>query len=941
MTSTFDASASYSPVLSPIVSYEWDFGDGSTGTGVRVTHPYTLAGKYRVNLTVTDDQGASSSTQRFVSPANTTVDVLLDQFFTAGCPYDDYWELRYMTYGDRILRNSAPCTDFYPWVLITSDLPHNPSYVYTLYRRDARVRNFPGYDLNEPVMLPVLNSSVQPDSSSYIQFNLTFDYLNSSMIDAYAGTDYPVNPGFSDGFGYLVRGNITMDLTMSKRIFGVVASTPSEAQTWWDTHTTPGGITTGVEADYAAFLEQNGNTKYDVYNGFEWYYQVDITDLNATVAPNGTTRVSVFWDGWAFDTLLARFFYWGAADYSQAVNSPYGTVQPQGWMPMESCWCERAKINGTIRSSLDLDFTAIQAYSFMAWANWGPDNTPGTDDDLPAWVWTPVLMDYVPRLGSGSPAAGGYGNSELYWYEGKTSFHGSPGSFAYGELYEYLVPPARWTLDVGSSLTLVLPKFSVPWYDPVGSKWDATAGVGDYVTFDSPMTLRLIRPPGDYFMWDSRAKVISIAGPHDWGSTALPLDSAPWIEFGPESPGPDSVPPTTTASTSGEPGSAGWFRSDVTVTLFATDLGSGVAGTWYKVDGDSYRAYTGPFVVSGDGTHAVSYYSTDNANNNETPRQLAIQIDTTSPGVAAAFSGTTGFGSWWRSSVTATLTASDDTSGLASVICQLDGGVWLTCSAPVAIYTDGVHELNYTARDVAGNSRTGRDTLRIDTTAPSSDLALIGTKGTNGWYVSDVSGQLTGSDATSGLVTLAYRVDGGAWLTYVGPISLGDGRHAVEYRATDAAGNSEAARNATVDVDSTAPVLLGLRPSGTLGGPEVSFTWFGSDNTSGIVRYEVSLDGQPFRSIGLQSNMSAVLADGSHSLRVRAIDAAGNSEEASTTVLVDTNFFSPSGPYAGLPSYLIVAGVVLAAAALFFRRRRGKSPRSTSLTRPRDRGPGE
>src|SRR3990172_2295154 len=35
MTSTFDASASYSPVLSPIVSYEWVFGDGSTGTGVR------------------------------------------------------------------------------------------------------------------------------------------------------------------------------------------------------------------------------------------------------------------------------------------------------------------------------------------------------------------------------------------------------------------------------------------------------------------------------------------------------------------------------------------------------------------------------------------------------------------------------------------------------------------------------------------------------------------------------------------------------------------------------------------------------------------------------------------------------------------------------------------------------------------------------------------
>jgi LysM repeat protein len=38
-----------------IVSYVWGFGDGTTGSGVSVTHVYTSAGSYNVTLTVTDD----------------------------------------------------------------------------------------------------------------------------------------------------------------------------------------------------------------------------------------------------------------------------------------------------------------------------------------------------------------------------------------------------------------------------------------------------------------------------------------------------------------------------------------------------------------------------------------------------------------------------------------------------------------------------------------------------------------------------------------------------------------------------------------------------------------------------------------------------------------------------------------------------------------------
>lgn len=52
----FDATASFDPDCS-IVSYNWDFGDGATGTGLNPMHAYALAGDYVVTLTVTDNDG--------------------------------------------------------------------------------------------------------------------------------------------------------------------------------------------------------------------------------------------------------------------------------------------------------------------------------------------------------------------------------------------------------------------------------------------------------------------------------------------------------------------------------------------------------------------------------------------------------------------------------------------------------------------------------------------------------------------------------------------------------------------------------------------------------------------------------------------------------------------------------------------------------------------
>ena len=56
----FDGSGSSDPDGS-IVAYDWDFGDGNSGTGVSPTHSYAAAGLYTVSLTVTDNAGATDT----------------------------------------------------------------------------------------------------------------------------------------------------------------------------------------------------------------------------------------------------------------------------------------------------------------------------------------------------------------------------------------------------------------------------------------------------------------------------------------------------------------------------------------------------------------------------------------------------------------------------------------------------------------------------------------------------------------------------------------------------------------------------------------------------------------------------------------------------------------------------------------------------------------
>jgi hypothetical protein len=220
----------------------------------------------------------------------------------------------------------------------------------------------------------------------------------------------------------------------------------------------------------------------------------------------------------------------------------------------------------------------------------------------------------------------------------------------------------------------------------------------------------------------------------------------------------DATAPQSSASLSPEPVN-GWHVRP-TVTLVATDAGSGVAATEYALDGGTWTAYSAPFAVPEDGVHTLLFRATDIAGNVEAAQTRTFQNDATPPTppgttVPAPAYSTPG-GDWYRDVVTVTFVAGTDpplpngdpASGVNAA----------SIPTPQSFSTSGPHVASGTEKDLAGNeSASASRGVNVDATAPTitaSATTVAGPYAAGTWTNHSVVVTLSCTDGESGVGSL-------------------------------------------------------------------------------------------------------------------------------------------------------------------------------------------
>src|SRR3989475_11294181 len=162
--------------------------------------------------------------------------------------------------------------------------------------------------------------------------------------------------------------------------------------------------------------------------------------------------------------------------------------------------------------------------------------------------------------------------------------------------------------------------------------------------------------------------------------------------------------------------------------------------------------------------------------------------------------------------------------------------------------TEGTHVVHYYAVNIAGLPEAAHSVIiLVDSDPTATTVSLSGTPGAKGWYTSKVTVSLAATDATSGVATSSYRIDGGSWFVYTGPFVLGTGSHVVDSFSGDVAGLTEGTHSQSIAIDTTPPSTT-ASVSGTAGAngwyvTTVAVSLSATDSGSGIDNVYVSVDG--------------------------------------------------------------------------------------------------
>jgi len=246
----------------------------------------------------------------------------------------------------------------------------------------------------------------------------------------------------------------------------------------------------------------------------------------------------------------------------------------------------------------------------------------------------------------------------------------------------------------------------------------------------------------------------------------------------------DATAPVTTSNALAN------YVSSASIKLTATDVGTGVANTYYKLDG-SVQTLGTAITTSVLGAHTIEFWSVDKAGNTETHKTASftvtapVVLDTTPPVTTSNVVAS------YVSNALITFSATDAGSGVANTYYILDGGLQ-TIGKSVSVTALGAHTLQFWSVDAAGNAELHKNAaftitapVVVDTMPP---VTISDAKAT---YVTSAAIKLTATDAGSGVASTYYILDGGVQTAGTAVSVTATGTHTLEFWSTDVAGNAE------------------------------------------------------------------------------------------------------------------------------------------------------
>lgn len=164
----------------------------------------------------------------------------------------------------------------------------------------------------------------------------------------------------------------------------------------------------------------------------------------------------------------------------------------------------------------------------------------------------------------------------------------------------------------------------------------------------------------------------------------------------------DKTKPVTTSNVTNT-----WFKDDFTLDLSATDNLSGVADTFYSVNGNGSVSGLNT-IINKEGISNVSFYSIDNAGNIEDTQTTQVKIDKTAPTVTLDIAEEYALGT----KLPLTYVATDNLSGIATETMTVNGQV-VQNGEVVSFNQPGEYVVEVEATDNAGWTTTIKKTVLV------------------------------------------------------------------------------------------------------------------------------------------------------------------------------------------------------------------------------------